>query len=154
MSALSKIKSAGFDVGLVDGFIEITPASKLTQSQFAFLKSHKAEIIAELQAETLATHPATETNVSCGQCLGFKSNNAHGRGGGSCLIGGEYGQWSDTRHQCIKFDAMVERVELPEPKPNAIIVKCYTPNGNLIEVEARDPQHAEWLLRYNPPQEL
>ncbi len=99
----------------------------------------------------LATHPVVKTNVACGQCLNFKCHNAHGKGAGYCLIGGDYGLWSETQHQCIKFDAMVERVELPDPKPNAIMVKCYTPNGNLIEVEARDPQHAEWLIRHNPP---
>ena len=106
--------------------------------------------IAEI-AET-ATHPVVKTNVACGQCLHFKCHNAHGKGAGYCLIGGDYGLWSETQHQCIKFDAMVVRVELPDPKPNAIMVKCYTPNGNLIEVEARDPQHAEWLRQSNPPQ--
>lgn len=100
----------------------------------------------------LATHPVVKTNVACGQCLHFKCHNAHGKGAGYCLIGGDYGLWSETQHQCIKFDAMVVWVELPDPKPNAIMVKCYTPNGNLIEVEARDPQHAEWLRQSNPPQ--
>lgn len=100
----------------------------------------------------LATHPVVKTNVSCGQCLHFKCHNAHGKGAGYCLIGGDYGLWSETQHQCIKFDAMVDRIELPDPKPNAIMVKCYTPNGNLIEVEARDPQRAEWLRQSNPPQ--
>lgn len=49
MVALSLIKEAGFDVSLVDGFIEIDPASKLTPTQREFLKLHKAEIVEELQ---------------------------------------------------------------------------------------------------------
>ena len=109
------------------------------------------EITKPLKIAEIATHPVVKTNVACGQCLHFKCHNAHGKGAGYCLIGGDYGLWSETQHQCTKFDAMVERVELPDPKPNAIMVKCYTPNGNLIEVEARDPQHAEWLRQSNPP---
>ena len=48
-----------------------------------------------------------KTFVSCGRCLGFKSHNAHGKGAGYCLIGGDYGLWSETQHQCTKFDACV-----------------------------------------------
>jgi len=74
MGALYKIKQAGFDVALVDGFIEISPASELTQSQLDFLKSHKAEIISELQDETLLVIAETDNKivVTCGQCLSFK----------------------------------------------------------------------------------
>ena len=100
----------------------------------------------------IATPSVVKTNVTCGQCLHYKCHNAHGKGAGYCLIGGDYGLWSETQHQCAKFDAMVEWVELPDPNPHAIMVKCYTPNGNLIEVEVRDPQHAEWLRQSNPPQ--
>jgi hypothetical protein len=49
MSALSKIMAAGFDVSMNDtGGLVIVPASKLTQSQREFLKTHKAELIEEL----------------------------------------------------------------------------------------------------------
>ena len=151
MGALFKIKQAGFDVALVDGFIEITPASELTQSQLAFLKSHKAEIINELQADVLAVIEAhdNQTFVSCGKCLGFKSHNAHGKGAGYCLIGGDYGLWSETQHQCTKFDA---RIVLKEYVAliGSETVSCYTPNGQSIEVEARDPEHAAWLQQMNP----
>lgn len=51
MAALSKIREAGFHVALVGDGFEIEPASALTQNQRDFLKSHKAEIIEELQAE-------------------------------------------------------------------------------------------------------
>lgn len=51
MSALSKAKAAGFALSLTsDGNISIEPFSKLTDIQRQWLKSHKAEIIAELEA--------------------------------------------------------------------------------------------------------
>ena len=51
MSPLSKIRNAGFDVALDgEGFI-ISPVSSLTTTQREFLKSHKSEIITELQAQ-------------------------------------------------------------------------------------------------------
>ena len=150
MNALAKIKQAGFDVSLIDGFIEVNPASELTQRQLEFLKSHKAEIITELQAESLAAHPEKQKPISCGKCLHFKSHHSHGKGAGSCLVNGAYGAWSETQHQCSKFDAAVEWVELPNPKPNAIMVIVYTPNGNAMEIEARDEAHAVWLQQMNP----
>jgi hypothetical protein len=151
MGALYKIKQAGFDVVLVDGFIEISPASELTQSQLDFLKSHKAEIISELQDEALAevALPDTQTFVSCGQCLSFKCHNSHGQGAGYCLIGGDYGLWSETPHQCTKFDARVV-IQDYVIKEGAVTVTCYTPNGQAFEVEARDPEHATWLQKMNP----
>jgi hypothetical protein len=30
------------------------------------------------------------------------------------------------------------------------IIDCYTPNGQLIKVEARDAEHAAFLIRMNP----
>ena len=33
---------------------------------------------------------------------------------------------------------------------NPLIVTCYTPAGNPIEVEARDAEHAAWLKQMNP----
>jgi hypothetical protein len=53
MSALSKIKNAGFDVVLVDGFIEISPADALTDAQRNYIKSHKQEIIKQLSGTQL-----------------------------------------------------------------------------------------------------
>lgn len=53
MNALQKIRSAGFNVALVGDSFQITPASLLTQSQRDFLKSHKAEIVSNLRAETM-----------------------------------------------------------------------------------------------------
>lgn len=88
MSALSKIRNAGFELNLIDENIEIIPFSKLNQQQREFLRSHKAELIAELKA----TPPYSEN----------------------------------------------------------LIVTCYTPNGKPVEVEARDQDHAAWLVKMNP----
>lgn len=98
----------------------------------------------------LAARPAKQSPVTCGQCLQFKCNNSHGAGAGSCLVGGAYGSWSESQHQCSKFDAAVEWVVMPEPSPNAIMVTVYTPNGNAIEIEARDEAHAIRLQQMNP----
>ena len=49
MSALSRIRKAGFDAFLYGESFKVFPASKLTQSRREFLKAHKAEIMAELQ---------------------------------------------------------------------------------------------------------
>lgn len=100
MNALSKIEKAGFKVFLDGDNLGITPAHNLTLSQREFLKSHRAELITELQNK-------------------------------------------------------VEWLELPDSKPNAVMVTCYTPNGNPIEVEARNEINAEFLQRMNPkPQDI
>ena len=143
-------KTANYQPDIIKPPPEISRISEISSKVVSENETPELSKLAEL-AE-LATPPDNQIFVSCGQCLHFKCHNAHGKGAGYCLIGGDYGLWGETQHQCIKFDAMVERVELPDPKPNAIMVKCFTPNGNLIEVEARDPQHAEWLRQSNPPQ--
>ncbi len=54
MNPLSKIKNAGFDLSLTDtGNIYVEPASRLTETQLEYLRTHKAEIIRELQAEAI-----------------------------------------------------------------------------------------------------
>ena len=150
MTALSEIKRAGFVINLNGGDFTITPSKSLTDRQREFLKSHKAEIITELQAEALAAKPVKQKPVTCGQCLHFKSHYSHGKGSGSCLVGGAYGSWSETQHHCTKFEAAVEWVVMPDPKPNAIMVTVYTPNGNTMEIEARDEAHAVSLQQMNP----
>ncbi|WP_442497659.1 hypothetical protein [Methylobacter sp. sgz302048] len=51
MRVLNQISHAGFTLTLVDGFIEVSPADQLNQQQRKFLKTHRAEIISELQEE-------------------------------------------------------------------------------------------------------
>jgi hypothetical protein len=145
MTALIMIKNAGFDLSRYGDSFKVKPSSLLSATQREFLKKHKAEIITELQAEVIKQSP-----VTCGQCLQFKCNNAHGSGAGSCLVVGAYGSWSETQHQCSKFDAAVEWVVMPDPKSNAIMVTCYTRSGKAIEIEARDEAHAVWLQQMNP----
>ena len=151
MSLLERIKKDGFDIEIVDGdFIEVSPADKLTSTQLEFLKSHKAEIVSELKAEALRIR---ETLISCGQCLNFRSHNAHGQGAGLCLSGVQPNGscwWGETEHQCDKFDARVEWQVIPEPEPDAIMVIAYTPAGKPIRVQAKNPEHAELLRRMNP----
>ncbi len=53
MSALIKVRSAGFTVSLDGGDLIIEPFSKLLPSQIDFLKSHKSQIIDELLAEQI-----------------------------------------------------------------------------------------------------
>ena len=96
---------------------------------------------------------ANNRMIICGDCLHFKSHNAHGKGAGVCLAGCDPRIWSDSLHECGKFDAAVEWQELHEPNPGALLVTCYTPNGAAIEIEARDAEHAAWLKKMNPPQE-
>ncbi|MEI6334300.1 MAG: hypothetical protein WCS87_07050 [Methylococcaceae bacterium] len=148
MSALTKIKNAGFAVKLEGDSFKIIPSSKLTTTQRDFLKSHKAEILTELKNEN------NSAVVSCGKCQHFKSHNEHGRGAGYCLIGGAYGLWSESTHQCTQYDAAVKCVEMPDPKPDALTVICYTPNGKPIKVQARNEAHAAYLIRMNPKQEI
>ena len=50
MTYLEPIQRAGFRLRLADGKLLVEPFSKLTDRQRAFIKHHKAEIIAELLA--------------------------------------------------------------------------------------------------------
>lgn len=52
MTALAKIKDAGFTLSLTDsGNLKIAPFSKLTDTQREFLKQRKQEIIGQLRVE-------------------------------------------------------------------------------------------------------
>ena len=53
MNTLLKIKEAGFDISLVDGFIEISPADALTDTQRDYIKTHKQELIRQLSGTQL-----------------------------------------------------------------------------------------------------
>lgn len=54
MSALLKIQSAGFDVALVNGNLNITPTkTELTDAQRIFIKKNKTEIVKEFSATQL-----------------------------------------------------------------------------------------------------
>ncbi|TAL44370.1 MAG: hypothetical protein EPN89_14120 [Methylovulum sp.] len=69
MGALSKIQTAGFTINLIGDSFEVTPASALTDGQRVFLKSHKAEIIAELRAEQATNDADTfDDRHHCHEC--------------------------------------------------------------------------------------
>ena len=88
--------------------------------------------------------------IKCADCLNFKSHNAHGKGGGYCMVGCDPRIWSETERDCEKFDACIEWVYCDEPEPDALLVECYTPAGDAIMIEARDMAHANWLKQMNP----
>jgi hypothetical protein len=112
------------------------------------IKSKLAELAEPFEYENavIEVKPAL---IKCHDCLHFKCFNAHGNGAGHCLVGGDYGLWSETLHQCEKFDAAVV-YETATITPGALIVTCYTPAGNPIKVEATSTEHAAWLIKMNP----
>ena len=136
--------TANYQTDIIKPPAEISKNSEISSK---VVSENKKPDLAEL-AE-LATPPDNQTFVSCGKCLGFQCHNAHGQGSGRCLFGGA-GLWSETQHQCEIFNAKIEYHELPEPNPGALMVTCYSPVGGTFEVEARDPEHAAWLVKMNP----
>ncbi len=64
MSPLLKIRKAGFEVFLYGDSFKIAPADKLNMQQREFLKSHKAEIIEELEAANLKAEEAANKIIS------------------------------------------------------------------------------------------
>lgn len=72
MSAIAKIRRAGFDVALDGDRLKVVRASKLTTEQRAFLKEHKADVLEELRQEQepaahVTIQPRSEV-VCCGDC--------------------------------------------------------------------------------------
>ena len=59
MNAVAKMRQAGFIPGISPaGGLTIEPASKLTPDQRAYIRAHKAELLAELLAERATPEPA------------------------------------------------------------------------------------------------
>ena len=136
--------SANYQSDFTSQCLEI---SKISVISSEVVSENKAPDLAELAK--LAESPDNQAFVSCGKCLGFKCHNLHGQGSGYCLVGGDYGLWSETEHHCQKFDARIE-IQDYVIQEGAITVTCYTPNGKAMLVEARDQEHAVWLQRMNP----
>lgn len=59
MSLLNKLINDGFSISLFSDSFEITPASKLTDEYRQYLKTNKAEILAELKAKQIITKLVT-----------------------------------------------------------------------------------------------
>ena len=107
----------------------------------------------EVGAPANTANPANSKVISCNQCLHFKCFNQHGSGAGICNVGVQPNGncwWADSLHECEKFDAAVEWVFYDEPKPDALLVECFTPKGTPIVIEATSPEHAAYLIRMNP----
>ena len=115
---------------------DIVPAANSAKT--ANFEEEEIKEISEISEISNGGEP--ERFVKCEDCLDFKSNNAHGRGSGYCLSGGAYGSWSESLHQCEKYNAKI--------KP--LTVSCYTPNGEAIQIKAKDEAHAIWLKQMNP----
>lgn len=126
MNALAKIKQAGFEVVLDGAGFTVAPSSALTQNQRDFLKLHKAEIIKEL-VETAAAQRL--------QVFNYRVTDK-----------------PDSELTVCTTDNLVEVEEglINKYGERLLTVICYTPNGKPVEVEARDEEHAAWLLRMNP----
>ena len=98
MGALFAIQAAGFDVALAGGFIEVSPASSLSDVQKAYLATHKAEIVDDLWYMRTGNGL-----VKCHDCLHFRCFNQHGRGSGLCAVGvrpNGMTWWSELLHEC------------------------------------------------------
>lgn len=79
------------------------------------------------------------TLVKCFDCLNFQAINPHGKGAGHCSSGVQPSGvcfWAETTRQCESFS----------PK----LVRCWTPEGAMIEVTAKDKAHAAFLAKMNP----
>ena len=85
-----------------------------------------------------------EPLIRYGKRLSFKFHKLHCKGTGYCLIGGDYGLWAETQHQCTKFDACVVIQDCVIKEGEETVIG-YSPNGQAFEVEARNPEHAKWL---------
>lgn len=67
---LQKIQAAGFSLTLDGNDIVVTPPGKLNDQQRQYLKEHKGEILAELQAERITVH-VPEYTLASGKRVSF-----------------------------------------------------------------------------------
>ena len=98
MSALFKVRMAGFKVILYGDAFDLSPSSLLTQQQREFLKSHKVEIVGELKHEQKINdsiiHDAFDDRHYCREC----SNLSNRR----CLVQ-NFRPFDDIQRRCINF---------------------------------------------------
>lgn len=163
MTPLMRIKSAGFTLSLTgSGGIYIEPSSKLTDIQRNYLRDHKAEIVAELQA--LAANDESKTNtIPPMESWQVRAISAWVRslGGSEAEIAEET---AETLHQCEtdaearlyylkraagqQIDSQLPDIVQSDAYPRSVIV--WTPAGNPVTVTAKSEEHEKWLLRANP----
>jgi hypothetical protein len=139
MDTLKEIRRAGFNVELVDDGIEISPARALTQQQREFIKQHKSDIVEGLKAEQ--------------RIFEWLSS-----------IGADGEEINDTITRCrsdlgareyflSKAAGLKRGNVIPFPVKKGF-TRCYTPAGNPIDIESASPEHADWLEKMNPKQDL
>lgn len=119
MNALAKIQAAGFEIWLKDsGNIGIRPFDALTGEQLAYLKTHKAEIVAALAANDAAPDPLiVEVFTPSGTPMTIRADNpAH----------------ADWLRQ------MNPRPANPTPKPGTF-------SGTFSETKPEEPHNAQGL---------
>lgn len=125
MSAIAKIRRAGFDVALDGDRLKVVRASKLTTEQRAFLKEHKADVLKELRQEQEPTQPAIQPTgfVCCGDCrhsvLPPQTDAVYGwrscglgvaDGGGFARQDRRCGQFEAGEIQPVKTDPLATRI--------------------------------------------
>jgi len=156
MSYAARIQQAGFSLETVDGNLYIEPFSKLTDRQRAFLKRHKAEIIAELQAVNADTAGAfTDSTLmevlarACGG-LGLTVDDLWRRLDQEDIEAIDQNpdaEWPALRAFAKSLSGHAKPSRAAESEGKVI---CHTPAGGRIAIEPDSPEHAEWLRRMNP----
>lgn len=112
MSALIKIRLAGFEVALDGDVLKIRPFSGLSEEQRSFLKAHKDDVLEELRQEQepkpKAILPTAGGVVCCGDCRHSRQipDSDAVYGWRSCGLGvKDGGGFARADRQCSQFEA-------------------------------------------------
>lgn len=127
MSAIEKMRLAGFEVALDGDRLKVVGNSNLTTEQRSFLKEHKADVLQELRQEQEPTQPAIQPTagvVCCGDCLhsvlppqtdavyGWRSCGLGvADGGGFARQDRRCGQFEAGEIQPVKTDPLAMRID-------------------------------------------
>ena len=69
---------------------------------------------------------------------------------GSDIVVSPSGRLTDPQRQFIREHKQDILAALTAANDGQILVQAWTPNGDMLVVEARDQAHAEWIQRMNP----
>ena len=112
MSALVKIRLAGFEVALDGDVLKIRPFSGLSEEQRSFLKEHKDDVLKELRQEqepkAKAILPIAGGVVCCGDCRHSRQipDSDAVYGWRSCGLGvADGGGFARADRRCSQFEA-------------------------------------------------
>ena len=119
MSALVKIRLAGFEVALDGDVLKIRPFSGLSEEQRSFLKEHKDDVLEELRLEQepkpKAILPTAGGVVCCGDCRHSRQipDSDAVYGWRSCGLGvADGGGFARADRRCSQFEA--GEIQAPE----------------------------------------